>query len=384
MTTIITPFKIQVPDADVTDLIARLEGVRWPRPAPVTDWSRGVPVDYLRQLTDTWRTVFDWRATEARLNAYPQFTTVVDGQLFHFVHVRSKESNATPLILCHGWPGSFIEYEKLIAPLTDPVAHGGRAEEAFDVVIPSLPGFGYSTPLSSAGWDLARTTHAYAAIMQRLGYDRYMTHGCDIGAGVAGQLASFHPERVIGVHNCMERAAMAVWSMFVPMPDDLNEAEQAAFDAIKAVAAESGGYAEQQGTRPQTLAYGLGDSPVGQLAWIVEKFKEATNPAKALPEEAVDRDQLLANVSLYWFTNAGGSSAQFYYEGRHSTAGWTPPSNAPAGFSIFDADPIVRRLMDPEHKAAFWSEHKEGGHFPAMEAPEQLTADLRSFGRQLR
>lgn len=379
----LVPFKIDVSEADLNDLVTRLEGVRWARPAPVSGWSRGVPSDYLEGLVRKWR-AFDWRATEARLNSYPQFTTVVDGQTFHFVHVRSKEMNARPLILCHGWPGSFIEYEKLIGPLTDPVAHGGKAEDAFDVVIPSLPGFGYSNPLASPGWDLSRTTHAYAEIMRRIGYERYITHGCDIGAGIAGHLASFYPDRVIGVHSCIERASMSNVGVFLPMPDDLSDDEKAVLDGIKAAASEQRGYSEQQGTRPQTLAFGLGDSPVGQLAWIVEKFKEWTNPAKELPEEAVDVDQLLANVSLYWFANAGGSSAQFYYEARHSTAGWTAPSNAPAGFSIFDADPIVRRLMDPEHKAAFWSEHKEGGHFPAMEAPDALIADLRAFGRQLR
>lgn len=379
----ISPFTIEVSEADVEDLKSRLEGVRWARPAPVSDWSRGVPLDYLQGLVRHWRN-FDWGATAARLNAYPQFTTAVDGQTFHFVHVRSKEKNALPLILCHGWPGSFVEYEKLIGPLTDPVAHGGRAEDAFDVVIPSLPGFGYSVPLSSPGWELSRTTHAYAALMKRLGYAKYMTHGCDIGSGIAGHLASFYPDRVIGVHSCMERATMSFVGVFLPMPENLSDEEKAVLDGIKALQAETGGYAELQSTRPQTLAYGLGDSPVSQLAWIVEKFKEWTSPSRGLPEEAVERDQLLANVSLYWFSNTAGSSAQFYYEGRHSAAGWTAPSSAPTGFSIFDAHPIVRRLMDAERKAAFWSEHKEGGHFPAMEAPEQLTADLRSFARQLR
>jgi pimeloyl-ACP methyl ester carboxylesterase len=380
----VTAFKMQTSDADIAYLEERLSTARWARPGPVAGWSRGVPVDYLEELAAHWRDGFDWRAAEARLNAYPQFTTVVDGQTFHFVHVRSKEPNTLPLILCHGWPGSFVEYEKLIGPLTDPVAHGGRREEAFDVVIPSLPGFGYSVPLASPGWDLSRTTRAYAEIMKRLGYNRYMTHGCDIGAGIAGHLASFYPERVIGVHSCTERATMSNVGVFLPMPPDLSDEDMTILNGIKAAAAESTGYSEQQGTRPQTLAYGLGDSPLGQLAWIVEKFKEWTNPDRELPDQAVDREQLLANVSLYWFTNTGGSSAQFYYEARHSTAGWTAPSNAAAGFSIFDAHPIIRRLMDPERKAAFWSEHREGGHFPAMEAPEALIADLRAFSAQLR
>jgi pimeloyl-ACP methyl ester carboxylesterase len=383
-TATITPLDIRVPDADLADLKSRLAAARYARPAPVADWSRGVPSDYLRSLATYWADGFDWRKHEAELAQWPHFTTAVDGQTIHFIHVRSKHPGALPLILCHGWPGSVAEYAKLIGPLTDPVAYGGKAADAFDVVIPSLPGFGWSVPLASPGWDLARTTHAYAEIMRRLGYSRYMTHGCDIGAGIAGHLASFNPDNVLGVHSCMERAGMSNVGVFLPMPDDLTDEEKATLDGIKAEAAERGGYAEQQGTRPQTLAYGLGDSPIGQLAWIAEKFAEWTNPSKPLPDEAVDRDHLLANVSLYWFTNTAGSSAQFYYEARHSTAGWTAPSSAPTGFSIFDAHPIVRRMMDPEHKAAFWSEHKEGGHFPAMEAPEALTADLRAFARQLR
>jgi pimeloyl-ACP methyl ester carboxylesterase len=380
----VAPFSINVSDAEIADLKSRLRSVRRARPAPVEGWERGVPSDYLEGLAAYWRDGFDWRAAEARLNRFPQFTTIVDGQTFHFAHVRSKEADALPLILCHGWPGSFVEYEKLIAPLTDPASHGGEARDAFDVVVPSLPGFGYSVPLASPGWDLARTTHAYAAIMEQQGYGRYMTHGCDIGAGIAGHLASFYPQRVVGVHSCMERLAMSNVGVFLPMPNDLSDDDKGTLDGIKAEQAERGGYAELQGTRPQTLAHGLADSPVGQLAWIVEKFKEWTSPARDLPEDAVDRDQLLANVSLYWFSNTGGSSAQFYYEARHSKAGWTAPSQAPAGYSIFDAHPIVRRLMDPHRKAAFWSEHQQGGHFPAMEAPSQLIDDLRAFGRQLR
>jgi pimeloyl-ACP methyl ester carboxylesterase len=380
----VTPFDIRVSDTDLADLRSRLKSARYARPAPVPDWSRGVPLDYLKDLATYWSDGFDWRKEEADLAQWPHFVTEVEGQAIHFIHVRSKQADAVPLILCHGWPGSVAEYARLIGPLTDPVAHGGKSEEAFDVVVPSLPGFGWSVPLSSPGWDLARTTHAYGEVMRRLGYARYMTHGCDIGAGIAGHLASFNPESVIGVHTCMERASMSNVGVFLPMPGDLNDAEKRTLDGIKAAAAEGGGYAEQQGTRPQTLAYSLGDSPIGQLAWIVEKFAEWTNPSNALPHEAVDRDQLLANVSVYWFTNTAGSSAQFYYEARHSTAGWTAPSSAPTGFSIFDADPIVRRLMDPEQKSAFWSEHKEGGHFPAMEAPGALIADLRAFAGQLR
>jgi pimeloyl-ACP methyl ester carboxylesterase len=384
MSTAVTPFTIAVSDADLADLKERLRDARWPRPAPVSDWSRGVPIDYLKELAGYWADGFDWRKEEARLNRFPQFTTAVDGQMIHFVHVRSKVPGATPLVLCHGWPGSFVEFARLIEPLTDPEAFGGKPEDAFDVVIPSLPGFGFSVPLSSPGWELSRTTKAYGEVMRRLGYERYLTHGSDIGAGIAGHLASFNPKNVVGVHSATDKAAAVVVGLYVPMPPNLTDAEKATLDAIKAAGAEGDGYSRQQGTRPQTLAYGLGDSPIGQLAWIAEKFKEWTNPGRELPEQAVDRDQLLTNVSLYWFSNTAGSSAQFYYESQHAKGGWLAPSDVPSGSSVFDADPIMRRVLDPEGKAVFWAEHKEGGHFPAMEAPDLLVNDLRAFARQLR
>jgi pimeloyl-ACP methyl ester carboxylesterase len=367
--TAITPFTIAIPEGELADLRARIRSARWARPAPVADWSRGVPLDYLKGLAAYWADGFDWRKEERALNAFPQFTIEVDGQTMHFVHIRSAKPDALPVILCHGWPGSFVEFQLIIGPLS----------QDFHVVVPSLPGFGFSVPLSSPGWDLSRTTHAYAAIMERLGYDKYAAHGSDIGAGIAGHLASYFPDRVVAVHTASEKAAAAFFGMFIPMPQNASDADRAALEKIRASRAELDGYSRQQGTRPQTLAYGLGDSPVGQLAWIVEKFAEWTNPAHALPDQAVDRDQLLTNVSLYWFTNTAGSSAQFYYESQHSRAGWTAPSSAPTGYSVFDTDPLMRRLMNPVGKAAFWAEHAEGGHFPAMEAPELLAADLKAF-----
>jgi pimeloyl-ACP methyl ester carboxylesterase len=369
MSETIRPFKIDVSEAELADLHTRIRNARMPRPAPVEGWARGVPNDYLEPLARYWADGFDWRAHEAELNRFPQFLTEIDAQTFHFVHVRSKKPDALAIVLCHGWPGSFVEFSKIIGPLS----------EEFHVVVPSLPGFGYSVPLASPGWDLHRTAHAYGEIMRRLGYTRYGTHGSDIGAGIAGHLASFFPDAVVGVNTAMEKAASAYAGVFLPLPPDLTDAEKAELDAIKGSIKEGDGYSRQQGTRPQTLAAGLADSPIGQLSWIAEKFKEWTNPSKQLPHDAVDRDQLLANVSLYWFTNTAGSSAQFYYESTHSSAGWTAPSQAPQGFSIFDASPIVRRVMDAEKKAVFWNEHSEGGHFPAMEAPDLLSADIRAF-----
>ncbi len=379
----ITPFALAVTDAELADLKSRLRQTRWARADPVEDWRRGVPLPYIEQLAAYWADGFDWRQPEARLNRLQQFTSVVDGQTFHFVHVKSKEQGATPLLLCHGWPGSFIEFDRLIEPLTDPVAHGGKAEDAFDIVIPSLPGFGYSTPLASPGWDMPRTTRAYAAIMQRLGYTKYAAHGSDIGSGVAGHLASFFPDRLNGVHIAMDRGALAYAGVFLPLPADMSESEKAELAAIKATTKDGDGYFRQQQTKPQTLAYGLADSPAGQLAWIAEKFREWTNPGQ-LPDEAVDRDQLLANIALYWFTNSGGSSAQFYWETAHGTVGWSAPSDVPQGTSVFNSHPLVRRIMDPGHKAAAWVDHPEGGHFPAMEAPDLLVEDIRAFVRLVR
>jgi epoxide hydrolase len=380
----ITPFSINVSDADLDDFKTRLDSVRWARTDPAGDWSRGVPLDYLERLTKYWAQGFDWRKQETALNRFPQFTTEIDGQTFHFLHVRSKERNALPLVLCHGWPGSFVEFERLIGPLSDPAAFGGDAADAFDVIVPSLPGFGYSTPLTSPGWNLARTTSAYAEIMQRLGYTRYGAHGSDIGAGIAGHLASFHPDRLVGVHVASDPGTLHAVGTYLPMPPDLTGAEKAELEAVQAAGRDGDGYSRQQGTKPQTLAYGLADSPAGQLAWIVEKFKEWTNPAKPLPEDAVNRDQLLTNIALYWFTNSAGSSAQFYWESAHSTGGWTAPSDVPTGWAVFNTHPLMRRIMDPERKTKHWSDFAEGGHFPAMEEPELLYRDIRTFFRAFR
>jgi pimeloyl-ACP methyl ester carboxylesterase len=379
----LNPFTISVSDTDIDDLKARLEGTRWARPDPAGDWSRGVPEGYLQGLARYWASGFDWRAQEARLNRLPQFTTEVEGQAFHVVHVKSPHANALPLVLCHGWPGSFVEFDRIVDALVDPVKLGGKAEDAFDVVIPSLPGFGYSTPLNGPGWNMPRTTHAYAAIMERLGYTRYGAHGSDIGSGVAGHLASFHPDRLVGVHVASDSGTLNFAGVFIPLPADFTAEERAMLDALKATMRDSDGYMRLQQSKPQTLAYALADSPAGQLSWIAEKYKDWTNPAKA-PGEAVDRDQMLANISLYWFTNSAGSSAQFYWEGAHGTTGWIAPSAVPQGWSVFNTHPLMRRVMDPQHRYAAWVEHAEGGHFPAMEEPELLVADIRSFFRGLR
>lgn len=373
MNTACTPFRIEIPQADVDDLRDRLARTRWPVAVSGrddrTDFSRGTPLAYLKDLAAYWLDGFDWRAQEAKLNEYDQVTTVVDGQTFHVVHVRSANPDAVPLVLNHGWPGSFVEYQRLIPLLRD----------EFHVVIPSLPGFGFSTPLSSTGWELARATDACAEIMTRLGYARFAAHGTDIGAGTTGRLAALHPERVIGTHTGTDPRWLGLLGDRFPFPEGLTDDEIAQIDAVRAADAAERGYLELQNHRPDTIGAALVDSPVGQLAWIVEKFKSKTAGDHRTPDESVDRDQLLTNVSLYWFTRSGESSAQFYYESEHAGLDLLLPSDVPSGWAVFDTHPLMRRVIDPAKAIGHWSEFTEGGHFPAMEAPTLLANDLRAF-----
>ncbi|MFL1430667.1 MULTISPECIES: epoxide hydrolase family protein [unclassified Nocardiopsis] len=372
--TALTPFRIDIPQAGVDDLRNRLARTRRPAPVPGrddrADFSRGIPPVYLEELAEYWRDGFDWRAQEARLNEYEQFTTVVDGQTFHVVHARSADPGATPLILNHGWPGSFVEYQRLVPLLTD----------EFHVVIPSLPGFGFSTPLSGTGWELARTVEAYAEIMTRLGYERFAAHGTDIGSGTTGRLAAVHPERVIGTHIGCDPRWLGLLGDKFPYPEGLSEDEAAQIEAVRAEAAAERGYLAMQEHRPDTIGAALTDSPVGQLAWIAEKFKSRSG-AYRTPDETVDRDQLLTNISLYWFTRSGASSAQFYYESAHSGIDLVMASEVPSGWAVFDTHPLMRRAMDPWKAIGHWSEFTEGGHFPAMEVPGLLADDIRAFFR---
>jgi pimeloyl-ACP methyl ester carboxylesterase len=281
------------------------------------------------------------------------------------------------LLLLHGYPSSFVEFTRMIGPLVDPAAHGGRAEDAFQVVVPSLPGFGFSTPLSSAGWDITRTAAAFDQIMGELGYDRYGVHGGDVGAGVAEQLCIQAGDRVIGSLVVTDPGAIA--TDFTPPTDHLTEEERDRLQGLKAARAEDFGYLQVQMTRPQSIAYGLTDSPIMQLTWIVEKVKAWTDPANELPEDAVDLDHLLTLVSVYWFGQGGAGAANFLYEAAHAAAAWGQVHDRPQGFVSFGVEPLVRRILDPEQKLAYWNEHPVGGHFPAMEAPDLLVQDLRAF-----
>ncbi|MFF3115215.1 epoxide hydrolase family protein [Kitasatospora sp. NPDC057904] len=378
------PFRIAVPQEDLDDLHRRLAAVRWPAEVPGAGWARGVPLEYLKELTEYWRTEFDWRAVEERLNRFPQFRTEIDGATVHFLHVRSPEPDATPLILTHGWPGSVAEYLDVIELLTDPRSHGGDPADAFHVVIPAPPGFGFSGPAPEAGWDVPRIARAWTELMRRLGYGRYLAHGGDLGVWISLTAAALDPEHLAGAH---------VTFLLTPPtgPEDLeglDEADQARLAYLAAFETTGrAGYMKIQSTRPQTLAYGLTDSPVGQLAWIAEKFRDWTSG------DSISRDQLLTTVSLYWLTATAGSSAQLYYEmadmlpdaARQPVAG--PPQPVPLAVAAFahDGSLPVRRIAERRFPSIVqWSEFAEGGHFPALEVPELLAGDLRSFARAVR
>ncbi|MGH9002678.1 MAG: epoxide hydrolase family protein [Acidimicrobiia bacterium] len=381
----IRAFRIDIPQADLDDLRDRLGRTRWPDELPGVGWSRGVPLAYLKELAGYWADGYDWRKQEAELNQYPQFTTTIDGAGVHFLQVRSPEPDALPLILTHGWPGSIVEFLDVIGPLADPQAHGGDPADAFHLVIPSIPGYGFSGPTRQAGWTTDRTAAAWAQLMARLGHTRYGAQGGDWGAFVSPQLGRIDPDHVVGVHL---NAATLGFIPFGPVdPEELagfTDAEKARLERLGTSTAGPGnGYFEVQAQRPQTLAYALNDSPVGQLAWIVERFKEWTHAAQ-VPEDAVDRDHLLTNVMLYWLTGTAGSSARTYYENMH--AGFSPqqPGTTPTGVAVFAGDYAIRRYGEQSNNIVHWTEFDRGGHFAAMEAPDLLAADVRSFFHRLR
>ena len=377
----VQPFRIDVPEADLADLRDRLARTRWPDELPGAGWSMGVPLGYVQGLAEYWRSGYDWRVHEARLNRLSQFTTTIDGQRVHFLHLRSPEPDALPLIVTHGWPGSIVELTPVVEALADPRRHGGDPADAFHVVAPSLPGFGFSGPTHEAGWNTARIARAWAELMRRLGYRSYGAHGGDTGSIVSPELGRVDREHVVGVHvNNLGTFPSGDPSELA----DLNDADRRRLEHFQALGREGIGYAMIQSTRPQTLAYGLADSPAGQLAWIVEKFKEWTDPAAELPEDAVDRDLLLTNVTVYWLTNTAGSAARLYYEGARTWGHAPERSPVPTGVAVFPGDTTIRRIAERDHNVVHWSEFERGGHFPAMEAPDLLVADVRRFFRGLR
>ncbi|TCC45724.1 epoxide hydrolase [Kribbella capetownensis] len=373
-------FRIDVPDAALEDLAARLRRIRWPRQLPGSGWHRGVPLEYLQGIVARWQ-AYDWRAWEARLNAYPQYTTRIDEQTIHFLHARSPEADALPLILTHGWPGSVAEFLPLLGPLTDPASYGGDPRDAFHVVAPSVPGHGFSVPLESPGWNHRRIAQAWAVLMQELGYQRYGAQGGDTGSVVSPLLGYVDPSHVVGVHI---NGGLAFPPLVPGDAEHLTDVERERLAAAERLREVGTGYAELQGTRPQTVSFGLSDSPVGQLAWILEKFWEWTDPARALPEDAVDLDHLLTDASIYWFTNTSASSANLYFENRVAADEVLEPSGVPTGVAVFPTDPAIRRVLDRRHRIVHWSEFDRGGHFAALEAPDLLVDDIRAFFRLVR
>ncbi|NKY28324.1 epoxide hydrolase family protein [Nocardia gamkensis] len=379
----IRPFRIDIPQADLDDLRSRVARTRWIDDLPGVGWERGVPTAYLKELAGYWAEKFDWRAAEAELNAYPQFTTIVSGQNVHFLHVRSARAEATPLLLLHGWPSSVADFRDMIGPLTDPAAHGAPDAPAFHLVIPSLPGHGFSGPLTEPGWNDGRIAAALAELMARLGYGRYGVQGGDHGAFIAPALGRIDAEHVLGVH------VNALVTFPTGDPADmaaLTEAEKARLGAMKKFQDDGSAYMNLKGSRPNTIAQLLADSPTGQLGWIVEKYREWTDRSHDLPEQAVDLDRLLTTVSIYWFTDTARSVANLYYERFHDATMFAPKpkGTVPTGVAVFkDGDYAIRRFAEHTHNITHWSEFYSGGHFPALEVPELLIGDVREFFRSL-
>jgi epoxide hydrolase len=375
----IRPFTVDIPAGELAELRDRLARTRWPNAEPVADWSQGMPLAYTQELCHYWQLEYDFTAAQARLNSQPQFLTEIDGLDVHFLHAPSPNADAVPLVLTHGWPGSYVEFLDVVGPLTDPGAHGGDPADAFHVVCPSLPGYGFSGKPTEAGWGVDRIARAWMTLMARLGYERYGAQGGDWGSMVTASIGRQDPDHVAGIHLNMPVAA--------PDPDtfaDLTPAEQKALDDIGRHQKVGTGYSTQQSTRPQTLGYGLADSPAGQCAWIVEKFHEWTD-CDGHPENAVGRDALLDNVLVYWLTNTGASSARLYWE---SYAGLDMGEvSVPAGASIFPKEIFrtsrrwaARRFTD----IRYWNELERGGHFAALEQPEAFVGEVRAFFRLVR
>lgn len=371
----IIPFTIEVADDVLDDLRRRLHNTRWPEAELVDDWSQGIPLSYVQEVCDYWADEYDWRAREAALNRFDQFITEIDGVDIHFVHMRSPHENALPLIITHGWPGSIVEFHRVLEPLTDPTAHGSDAAHAFHVVVPSLPGFGFSGKPTETGWGVDKIADVFAELMARLGYDRYVAQGGDWGSAITSALGALHPDQCAAIHVTL------AMGLRPKAHGDLTREEQRALDRIQYYHDWDSGYSKQQSTRPQTLGYGLVDSPAGQAAWILEKFWAWTD-CEGHPENALTRDELLDNIMFYWVGGSGASSARIYWESfgrgvRHTVS-------IPSGFSVFPKEivPPVRKWVDEYYTdIRHWSELDRGGHFAAFEVPDLYLDEVRSCFR---
>jgi hypothetical protein len=370
------PYRIDITQADLDDLQHRLAHTRWPDSLPEVGWSYGVDQTYLHELVEHWRTGYDWREHEARLNTIPQFSTTIDGQNIHFLHQRSPEPDALPLIITHGWPSTVYDFLDIIGPLTDPRSYGADPAQAFHVVAPSLPGFAFSGPTRQTGWGVNRTARAWAELMRRLGYQRYGAQGGDFGSLVSPELGRVDPEHVLGVHvNALANASTPI------DPGDLELLDPAAREQAEQNQRwwyAHSGYATQMGTRPQTVAYALNDSPAGQLAWNLEWFVDWDPTATA--RAPIDRDAVLTNVTIYWLTATAGSAARLYRESAAEGWGRRPAiSPVPTGVANFLGDRAIRGLAELSNTVTHWSQFSEGGHFASLQAPDLLVSDIRAF-----
>lgn len=382
------PFRIHVPEADLVDLRRRLARTRLPPAFDDGDWSQGIPAGVLRDFVEYWQEEYDWRSEEAKLNAFEQGMTEAAGERLHFFHVRSPEPDALPLVMTHGWPGSPVEFQAAMGPLADPARHGGEPVDAFHVVCPSMPGYGFSGPTVQRGFDVHRVADAVAELMQQLGYERYVAQGGDWGALVTRRLGEAYPERLVGIHL----------NMLFAMPADLSapeawervtESERAAFAAAAARVGDGTGYMAIQSTRPQTLAFGLTDSPAGLAAWILEKFYAWSDCGGDL-ESVYTKDALLTNVMHYWLTGTAGSAARLYLEsaraGTAATDPWAGRIDVPTGYARYPLEMLQtpRVWAERQYRLIHLAEMDRGGHFAAFEQPERFVADLRAFARRLR
>lgn len=389
-------FKIQVSEGEINDLKQRLSNTRWPAQAINEGWKKGAPVDYLKKLAEYWLHKFDWKKQESLLNKYPQFITDIDGQDIHFLHVRSGNPTATPLMLIHGWPGSFADFVNVIEPLTNP--NEGNEARSFHLVIPSIPGFGFSTPVKEKGWNMIRIAAAFSSLMEQLGYEKFAVHGGDMGAGITSTISAIAGHKLIGTHVNADFYSVAGLGMFPSDTSFLTEEEKPRLERMKEYKKNGTAYLEIQSTRPQTIAYSLSDSPVGQLSWIVEKYKEWTDADKELPEDAMSIDQILTNVSLYWFNKLGGSTADMLYENMSmafnwggddgaSDAGQWKPAKVKSAMTMYgkqEDKTLLKKLMSITGEPDHYIFHDRGGHFPAMEVPDLFVKDLREvFGQQV-
>jgi pimeloyl-ACP methyl ester carboxylesterase len=388
----IRPFQIDVPEEQLDDLRRRIEATRWPTKELVDDRSQGVQLATMRELARYWTTDYDWRKCEARLNALPQFTTEIDGAEIHFIHVRSPHEDAMPLIMTHGWPGSVVELLETVGPLTDPTAHGGDAEDAFHLVLPSMPGYGFSAEPKELGWNAVRIATAWAELMKRLGYDRYVAQGGDVGAAVTDLMGRLGLEGLVGIHTNLLVAAIAIGDQ---LPAE-TEQERAAHAARKEFAESGFGYFLEMATRPQTIGYAMLDSPIAMAAWMLDHdtdsyYKIAGAFVDDRPTGNLTRDHILDNVTLYWLTGTGASAARNYWEDQLARAAAAsqppPPVSVPAGFTTFPGEIWASPRSWAEAAfpgIAYFNEAERGGHFAAWEEPELFSTEVRAAFRGLR